>query len=388
MSSHDSDPSRTPIQAGATVSEALSALGFNSFFLEQWQAYSVEHAESSAVPERVAAEWRGEYTLMGASGSRRALLSGRLRHELSSDELPCVGDWVLAEDIADRARIEHVFRRSGCFVRKAAGGTSQVQPIAANVDIAFIVCSLLEEGADPFALAHALNPRRIERYLLAASQAAARPIVLLNKSDLRADSSEHARSLSLALSGAEVLPVSAATRDGLAAVEAVLQPGLTAVLVGSSGVGKSSLLNAFAGQATQAVQEVRKSDAHGRHTTTHRELFLLSSGAILIDTPGMREFGLHADDESSNVDSAALAQIERLAENCRFRDCKHQAEPGCAVRAAAERGELPAGSLEQHDALLRELSHQRTRSLARKQQEQHRKRVSEQRSRAGKRERE
>jgi ribosome biogenesis GTPase / thiamine phosphate phosphatase len=356
-------------------SEPLVALGFDSFFEQQWQRLAAAHSETTALPERVAAEWRGEYTLMGVGAPRRAVLPGRLRHSLAAHELPCVGDWVLAEDVGGRARIEHVFTRRGCFTRKVAGETSEAQSIAANVDVAFIVCSLLEEGADPFALGHALNPRRLERYLLAASQASARPVILLNKSDLRSDPEEHARTLSLALGGAEVLPVSATTQSGLAAVQGLLAPGRTAVLVGSSGVGKSSILNALAGHAAQAVQAVRSTDAHGRHTTTHRELFILPSGAILIDTPGMREFGLYADDETRAIDSAALAQIESVAEKCRFRDCKHQAEPGCAVRAAVDRGELAAGSVEQHDSLKRELAHQRERSEARKLQEQQKKRV-------------
>lgn len=365
----------------------LRALGFSDFFLEQWRSYLALHPDFEGLPERVAAEWRGEYTLLGAGTSRRALLSGRLRHELADAALPCVGDWVVAETAADRARIEHVFSRQGCFVRKVAGNTSNAQAIAANVDVAFIVCSLLEPSADPFALGHALNPRRIARYLLAASQGMARPIVLVNKADLRDNAEEHVRTLSQALSGAEVLAVSATTGIGLQAVRSVLEPGVTAVLVGSSGVGKSSLLNALAEQAAQLVGDVRSRDAHGRHTTTHRELFVLPSGAILIDTPGMREFGLYADDEAPPVDSATLERVEQLATQCRFRDCKHQAEPGCAVQAAVQRGELQAGSLEQHAALLRELGHQRDRSAARKRKEEAKKHASSERARTPKRSR-
>ena len=181
--------------------------------------------------------------------------------------------------------------------------------------------------------------------------------------------------------------MSAETGHGLEGVHAVLEPGVTAVLVGSSGVGKSSLLNALAGHSAQLVGSVRNSDAHGRHTTTHRELFLLPSGAVLIDTPGMREFGLYADDEAPSVDSATLELIEKLAQSCRFRDCKHQAEPGCAVRAAVDAGELEAGALEQHAALLRELGHQRERSVARKRKEQQKKAVSGDRARTPKRDR-
>jgi ribosome biogenesis GTPase len=376
MSTTDSNPPHAAFSAGALPSETLELLGFSPFFQEQWHSYVVQHPESQASPERVAAEWRGEYTLVGVNGSRRALLSGRLRHELTPEQLPCVGDWVLAELAADRARIEHVFARQGCFMRKVAGNTSHAQPIAANVDLAFIVCSLLEDGADSFALGHALNPRRIARYLLAASQASARAIVLINKSDLRAHPEQHGSELSAALNGACVLSVSAATGLGLSAMRELLLPGLTAVLVGSSGVGKSSLLNALAGRATQAVGEVRSSDAHGRHTTTHRELFLLPSGAILIDTPGMREFGLYADDEAREIDSATLERIEALARDCRFRDCKHEKEPGCAVRAAVARGELDERTFTQHEALLRELANQRVRSEARKQKDQHKKRAA------------
>ena len=381
-----SDSSQSPLTEAAST-HGLRALGFGTFFEEAWQNYLREHPDCAAQPERVTAEWRGEYTLLGAGPSRRAMLSGRLRHELPDEALPCVGDWVLAEASAERARIEYVFARKGCFVRKVAGNTSNAQAIAANVDVAFIVCSLLEESRDPFALSHALNPRRIARYLLAASQAHARAIVLMNKADLRPNADVHAQTLSQALNGAEVLPVSAETGHGLARVHAVLEPGVTAVLVGSSGVGKSSLLNALAGHSAQLVGSVRNSDAHGRHTTTHRELFLLPSGAVLIDTPGMREFGLYADDEAPSVDSATLELIEKLAQSCRFRDCKHQAEPGCAVRAAVDAGELEAGALEQHAALLRELGHQRERSVARKRKEQQKKAVSSDRARTPKRDR-
>ncbi|MGC4087388.1 MAG: ribosome small subunit-dependent GTPase A [Polyangiaceae bacterium] len=367
--------------------DAMLALGFDAFFEGQWRALAASKPGLSALPERVAAEWRGEYTLMGSGSSRRAMLAGRLRHELSAHELPCVGDWVLASDVSGRTRVDHLFSRRGCFTRKGAGETSHAQAIAANVDVAFIVCSLLDDGADPFALGHALNPRRLERYLLASSQAGARPVVLLNKADLRQDPQQHARQLSSALSGAEVLCVSATTGYGLDALAEIAAARSTAVLVGSSGVGKSSLLNALAGRVAQAVQAVRESDAHGRHTTTHRELFVLPSGTILIDTPGMREFGLHGDEASQAADSAALSEIERLAESCRFRDCQHQAEPGCAVRAAVDRGELPAGSIGQHDALLKELAHQRARNEARKRQEQHRKRATQQ-VKTGKRTRE
>lgn len=381
-----SDSPQSPLTEAAAL-QGLRALGFGTFFEEAWHKYLREHPGCTAQPERVTAEWRGEYTLLGAGAPRRAMLSGRLRHELPDEALPCVGDWVLAETSAERARIEHVFARKGCFVRKVAGNTSNAQAIAANVDVAFIVCSLLEESADPFALSHALNPRRIARYLLAASQAHARAIVLMNKADLRQNAAAHAHTLSQTLNGAEVLPVSAATGLGLESVRSVLEPGVTAVLVGSSGVGKSSLLNAIAGHSTQLVGEVRSSDAHGRHTTSHRELFTLPSGAVLIDTPGMREFGLYADDEAPKVDSATLERIETLAESCRFRDCKHQAEPGCAVRAAVDQGELDAGALEQHAGLLRELGHQRERSVARKRKEQQKKAAGSDRPRSAKRDR-
>lgn len=386
MSTLDSTSS-DPRAATSLPLEALRVLGFSDFFHEQWRSYLSAHPDFQGTPERVAAEWRGEYTLFGSGPPRRALLSGRLRHELADAALPCVGDWVLAETAADRARIEHVFARSGCFVRKVAGNTSNAQAIAANVDIAFIVCSLLEASADPFALGHALNPRRIARYLLAASQAQARPVVLVNKADLRDNADEHARALSQSLNGAEVLAVSAATGLNLQALRSLLAPGVTAVLVGSSGVGKSSLLNALAEHAAQLVGDVRSRDAHGRHTTTHRELFVLPSGAILIDTPGMREFGLYADDEAPRVDSATLERIEQLASQCRFRDCKHQAEPGCAVQAAVQRGELDAGTLDQHAALLRELGQQRDRSAARKRKEEGKKHATQARARTPKRSR-
>jgi ribosome biogenesis GTPase len=359
------------------VPESLLGLGFGPFFQEQYQA-ELNAAASRAAPfaashlvARVVAEWRREYSLLGADGTLRASLAGRLRHELSASALPCVGDWVLADrDGHSRGRIEHVLPRQGCFTRKVAGARSVAQPVAANVDVAFVVSAFNEPSGNPYAGSHALNPRRIERYLVAARQANARAVVVLNKADLCADPADQVERLSRALAGATVVATSTASGVGLDALRAELGDGRTGVLVGSSGVGKSSLLNALLGRATQDVQQVRASDAHGRHTTTHRELFVLAEGGLLIDTPGMREVALYVDPETPE----ALPELElEVGQPCRFRDCSHRGEPGCAVLAAVESGELDAARVEHHAQLQRELAHQKARSDARLRQEQARK---------------
>jgi ribosome biogenesis GTPase len=242
-----------------------------------------------------------------------------------TDPFPVVGDWVALEQA--RSLIRHVLPRATCFRRKTAGRRSEAQVIAANVDVAFLVMALVGD----------YSPRRLERYLTLAHASGAEPIILLTKVALAADVDALVAN-ARAISGAT--PVHAI--DVLAGIGAdeparYLTKGRTAVLLGSSGVGESTLLNHLAGETLGAIGDIRARDARGCHTTTRRELFVLPRGGLLLDTPGMRELGLVADESAPD---AAFEEIASLAHTCRFRDCSHGAEPGCAVREAVERGEV------------------------------------------------
>jgi ribosome biogenesis GTPase / thiamine phosphate phosphatase len=276
---------------------------------------------TSLTRARVCFAAREEYRLR-TEGSQEitAEPSGKLR---AFDELPCVGDWVQARILGDFALIEAVEPRRTAFVRKAAGRAHRAQCVAANVDVAFLVA-----GLD-----HDLNLRRLERYLVLASESGARPVVVLNKADLR-----EPPPLELNIPGIPVIALSALATA--APLMDFLAPGTTAVLLGSSGAGKSTIANALVGQQALATQAVRPHDSRGRHTTTARMLLPLPGGAWLIDTPGMRELGLAACDE--NALDSVFPEIDRMAQRCRYADCAHQSEPGCAIQAALASGALPA----------------------------------------------
>lgn len=342
-----------------TASESLRRLGFGTFFQARFQALSAA-AEISpdARVARVVSEARGRYAVSDGEQTVHAVIAGRLSHAAIR---VCVGDFVLLEsDNGTLARIVHVFERSSLFRRRLPGGTSEAQPIAANVDLAVVVCALAPEHADPHAHGHGLNPRRIERYLRAIRDAPARPLVLLNKADLSPIAAHHAQRLRAELRGVPVLLASAEDGEGLGELASEIGPGTTAVLVGSSGVGKSSLINRLMQAPVQRVGAVRALDTRGRHTTTGRELFTLPGGGLLLDTPGMREFALFADDDTE-LGSSGFAEIDALAATCRFRDCRHQNEPGCAVLAAIADGSVLAERLEQANKFERELCWQRDR---------------------------
>jgi len=347
--------------------ESLVRLGFNAFF--QAQVFSLFNSARTpeGVPARVLSEARGRYSVSTGELTFSAVLAGHLQHV---GEHAAVGDFVLVERPGESlARITRVLERSSSFQRLAPGGTSAAQVIAANVDLAIVVAAHAPDDAPPDVRARGLNPRRIERYLRAIRDAPARPIVVVNKADQSARFAEDTAALARELRTVPVLATSVESGLGLAELSAELAPGLTSVLVGSSGVGKSSLTNALLGRAAQEVGGVRTDDTRGRHTTTGRELFALPNGALLLDTPGMREFGLVAGDaEESSL--TGFAEIDELAPNCRFRDCKHVSEPGCAVLAAVQAGTVEANRLEQAHKLERELAWQRDRHDARKMSEQ------------------
>ena len=308
------------------------------------------HAAEGLFAGRVILQQRGLYGLAAARGEVRAEISGKLAREAPPGGYPAAGDWVAAGEggSSDRALIHHVLPRRTAFVRKASGGAGGMQVVAANVDVAFLTASL---NAD-------LNPRRLERYLIAARQSGADPVVLLTKADLVTDVEGEVAKIEAVSAPAPVHAISARTGQGLEIIGRYLTSGRTAVMVGSSGAGKSTLANALFGSERMATQAIREDDARGRHTTSHRELILLPGGGLLLDTPGMRELGLWDSDEGL---SATFADIEALAAECRFGNCSHGDEPGCAVRAALESGALDPGRWAGFQKLSREQAWQESR---------------------------
>lgn len=300
-------------------------------------------AEAGFEAGRVALEHRGAYQLLTPAGDLSAEVAGQFRHQTEdSQSFPAVGDWVVVQRQEGAPAIIHaVLPRQSEFVRKAAGGKTEGQVVAANVDTVFLVCGL--DGD--------FNLRRIERYLVAAWESRAMPIVVLNKADTCTDLGDRLDQVAAIALGVPIHAVSAATGGGLEQLTPYLMPGQTVALIGSSGVGKSTLTNHFLGVPHQATQAVRDDDSRGRHTTTGRHLLTLPSGALLIDTPGMRELQLWTTSEGLE---ATFADIEELAKNCRFRDCRHQGEPGCAVEAAIAVGDLECARLHSYHKLQRE----------------------------------
>ncbi|MES3026599.1 MAG: ribosome small subunit-dependent GTPase A [Pseudomonadota bacterium] len=310
------------------------------------QRHFTEHAARGFSPGRVIVQQRGLYRLATPLGEVSAEPSGKFLHEALIGDHPVAGDWVACTVRAQEraATIHHLLPRSSVFIRRASGPGGGSQVVAANVDLVLLVASL---NAD-------LSLRRLERYLATAWESGAQPVIVLTKADTCEDAEALISQVEAIAFGVPVHAVSAVTGEGVAEVRALLAPGKTAVLLGSSGVGKSTLVNALAGAELMATGGIREDDARGRHTTTHRELVVLPTGALVLDTPGMRELGLWDADEGV---AATFGDIEALGAACRFRDCGHQAEPGCAVRAALELGDLDEGRWKSYGKLQRELAH-------------------------------
>jgi ribosome biogenesis GTPase len=296
-----------------------------------WTARLSALAEQSPelTPGRILSQEKGLYRLICADGELLAAVSGALRYRaVSPVDFPAVGDFVLLRAEAGRGVIQEVLPRTSVFVRKASGTAREEQVVAANVDTVFLCMALNND----------FNLRRLERYLSIAWESGATPVVVLTKADLCEDLAERQAAVGAVAAGAEILCTSAMAEDGAAALLPYLAPGRAAAFLGSSGVGKSTLINRLLGGDVLKTNGLRNDDK-GRHTTTHRELLLLPDGGIVIDTPGMRELGMW--DAASGVDRA-FSDVATLAAQCRFRDCTHTAEPGCAIQAAILAGELPA----------------------------------------------
>ncbi len=330
----------------SSIETELAPYGWSLALQDAFQDYSDRHPGQDLAPGRVIVQQRGLVRLITAQGERSAGLAGRLVHEALPGDLPVAGDWVAASLHPDQAgaTIHHVLPRATRFTRKASGPGGGLQVVAANVDIALITASL---NAD-------LSLRRIERYLATAWESGATPAVVLTKADLCDDPEALTVEVEAVAVGAAVHAVSALTGAGMEALAGLVGFGKTAVVLGSSGVGKSTLVNALAGEERMATQAIIEEGARGRHTTTHRELVLLPGGGLVLDTPGMRELGLWDSDAGL---AATFADIEALGQECRFHDCAHQTEPGCAIHAALDQGELDPERWRSFQKLQRELAH-------------------------------
>jgi ribosome biogenesis GTPase len=296
-------------------------------------------ARSGLEPARVVVVQRDSYVVNDGTCEAAAELSGQMLQSAgSAADLPTVGDWVLLRC----GVIEHVMPRRTMLSRKAAGEETREQVLAANIDIVFIVSGL--DGD--------LNLRRLERYLVIALESGAEPVIVLNKADVCVSPESVLSQVRTVAAGHEVLLASAQRSEGIAPIRQRLRDNKTGVLIGSSGAGKSTIINRLLETAIQATREVRLSDQRGQHTTTHRQLFQMSGGGLLIDEPGLREIQLWASEEALE---SAFPEVAELAVNCRFRDCRHRGEPGCAVTDAIRAGKLVTERLYSFEKLRREV---------------------------------
>ena len=329
----------------------LTELGWTDDFARHFAAWA---DKGDVQPGRVGIEFNYLYRVYVEGGELEAMLAGRVKHHAASrSELPSVGDWVVVRKQPEQARgaIVAVLPRRSWFSRRMAGQVTDEQVVAANVDVVFIVMAL---DAD-------YSLRRLERYLLLARESGATPVVLLTKPDLCDDTPSRLAEVAALCGDAAVHVLSPKFNEGLDQVSHYLSAGRTGALLGSSGVGKSTIINRLLGSDVQKTRDVRESDSKGRHTTSHRELVILPEGGLIIDTPGMRELQLWDVTEAVRE---TFDDVESLAGGCHFTNCRHRDEPRCAVKAAVERGSLAPGRLDSYLKLQDELA-----ELGRQQQE-------------------
>ncbi|WP_234032967.1 ribosome small subunit-dependent GTPase A [Paenibacillus faecalis] len=340
---------------------------------ERWQSImdSMKDHGKPLVPARVTAQYSKQYRIITETGERIAAVTGKYEFEATSrSDFPAVGDWILVELLQGepRAVIHKLLPRTTAMTRKEAGAVPDEQVIAANTDTVFIVVALNQD----------FNVRKIERYLIAVWESGSQPVVLLTKADVCDDPEPYVSQVMSSAPGVSVHAVSSVMDQGKEAILPYLIPGHTVAITGSSGAGKSTLLNWLSGEEIQRVQSIREEDARGRHTTTHRELFLLPEGAIMVDTPGMRELQLW---ESEDGWGEAFSDIEELAQQCRFHDCRHESEAGCAVQLALTEGTLDQGRFANYKKTERELAYlaRKENSAAKRQKDRSRARQSKSR---------
>ena len=320
---------------------SLRTFGWNEFFENHFQTY----AANGYAAGRVALEYKHFYRIYTEWGEVLGEIAGKLRHEaLDRGDLPVVGDWVVISPCSERDKvtIHAVLPRKSKFTRKVAGLRTEEQPVASNIDTVFLVTSLNQD----------FNVRRVERYLIVALESGAYPVIILSKSDLCDEVEERTREIRAVAGEVPIHTISVVEREGLDELAQYLKHGQTAALLGSSGVGKSTLINYWLGREYLKVRETREHDGRGMHTTTHRELIVLPQGGLVLDTPGMRELQLWDGESGLQI---AFADIEEVASRCYFSDCRHQDEPRCAIREALDEGEIDGARYQSYEKLQKEL---------------------------------
>lgn len=325
--------------------ERLNELGLNEEIKEQWSLNYMQYSLG-----RITAQYRNLYKIITEKGDVTGGVSGKLKYELiNKSDFPAVGDWVAVEEIQNGDSVIHgVMKRRTSICRKVAGAKSEEQVLATNVDKVFITMSLN----------HDFNLRRIERYINIGWDSGATPVIVLTKSDLYEEVEEKLMELQEVALGIDIVAVSSHTGNGVDMVRKLIGVRDTVVFIGSSGVGKSTLINKLLGEEIQVTKEVGENDK-GRHTTTNRELFLLPNGGVIIDTPGMRELQLSQGDLE-----ATFSDIETLADKCYFHDCNHKTEPRCAIKEAIRNGELSLDRFKSYEKLKKELHNEEKRRRA------------------------
>ncbi len=318
---------------------SLRQLGWNNFFQQQIAI------DDDSIPARVIRQDLGRYHLMSEQGPMVGILQGKARLESSKADLPTVGDWVLvqAQEHGDEYIIQSMLDRATKFSRKQAGEKFYEQVVAANIDTVFIVTGLDDN----------FNVQRIERYLFLCNTSGALPVIVLNKADVCEDQSPFLDQVREVAAGTPVHVISALSEDGIQSLKSYISEGTTIAVLGSSGVGKSTLINSLLGYEHFKTGAVRDTDSKGRHTTTHRELCPIPGGGLIIDTPGMRELQIWSEEQYL---ATTFEDVEELAAHCKFTDCKHQSEPGCAIQSGIKKGTLSEERWDSYGKYLKELA--------------------------------